>query len=241
VVYLVFPNIPEAEHIANGLARHAGGFMLNYLRDGKVDESFIQMFMHKYIDPAMVHEAHQCTWDAETMSIKAPGEEAEEEAAMELQNQSWFKDLVGQYEQLSTNDRATKNKNYANAAALYNLDAEKSIKTLHKDNDGLNNAVEIEEDVSTLGEEEATKRGGARNIEVEEDSSQEGLEEEEDSANSQAGDTPKSGRVQFHEDLTDDAEEEPETSSLPQRSAAGGSAPASDAGSPKQDEAGRGG
>jgi hypothetical protein len=45
----------------------------------------------------MLHEAHQCTWDAEAMTIKAPGEEAEEEAAKELQNQSWFKDLVGPY------------------------------------------------------------------------------------------------------------------------------------------------
>jgi hypothetical protein len=240
VAYLVFPNIPEAEHIANGLARHAGGFMLNYLRDGKVDESFIQMFMHKYIDPAMVHEAPQCTWDADTMSIKAPGEEAEEEAASDLQNQSWFKDLVGQYEQLSTNDKSAKHKNYANAAALYDLDAEKSIKTLHKENDNVDNAVEIEEDVSTLGEEEHTKRGGAGNTEEEEDGSQEGLEEEEDSANSRTGDTPKSGRVQFREDLMDDAEEEAEASFHHQRPA-GGSAPASDAGSSERDETGRGG
>ena len=214
--------------------------MLNYLRDGKVDEGFIQTFMHKYIDPAMVHEAPQCTWDADTMSIKAPGEEAEEEAASDLQNQSWFKDLVGQYEQLSTKDKSAKHKNYANAAALYDLDAEKSIKTLHKENDNVDNAIEIDEDVSTLGEEEPTKRGGARNTEGEEDGSQEGLEEEEDSANSRTGDTPKSGRVQFQEDLMDDAEEEAEASS-PHQHPAGDSAPASDAGSSERNEAGRGG
>ncbi len=240
VVYLVFPNIPEAEHIVNQLVRHAGGFMLNYLRDGNVDELFVQEFLRRFMDPAMVHEAHQCTWDSETMSIKAPGEEAEEEAAQELQNQSWFKDLVGQYEQLSTNDKAKKSRNYANAAALYDLDAEKSIKTVHKANDGVNNAVEIEEDVSTLGEEEATKRGGAGEMEEDEDSSQEELEEEVDSANLRSGDTPKSGRVQFHDDNMNDAEEETNDPSLSQQSA-GDSAPASDAGSSEQDEAGRGG
>lgn len=110
-----------------------------------------------------------------------------------------------------------------NAAALYDLDGEKSVKTVHK-------------------AKEATKRGGAGNSEEEEDNSQEqeGLEEEEVAANLRTGNTPRSGRVRFQDDDMDDAEEEPDDPSHPQQFA-GGSAPASDVGSPEQVETGRGG
>jgi hypothetical protein len=255
---LVHPNTPEAEHLAINLQKHAAGFLKHYLLDIGANEGFVQDFLKETMDPALVHDADNCKWDEETLTIITEAEQEEEVAAGKLINQSWFKDIVEQYEE-QHQSTSRKSKNYASAAALYNLDATRSVKTTHEANDGAtvgdelevdaapkkNNSVEFEDDISSIGDGGAQEAGGSGKKVEESDSL--GEEPEEDDAvfeGSQKGHTPKSGFVWRETDGKIDGADEfsdDEDSSVEDVTPKHATATASAAGNHELLSAGRGG
>eukprot|EP00956_Cyclotella_meneghiniana_P010075 scaffold13929_cov79-Cyclotella_meneghiniana.AAC.5 len=214
LVSLVHPNIPEAENLAVNFAKHPAAFLLNMLKESGVDESFVMSLLSKMLDPSLVHEAEHCKWDSETRSVVTPEELEEEEESEKFGEQSWFKDIVAQYEEHKQSD-SRKSKNYASAAALYDLDAAKSVKTTHEENDDLTAAEELEEtsakktqkevieidDVSSLGGRGSVFGGEEANGRQGEMSS----EDENSLDDFLSGNTPRSGRVRFSDGKNDGA------------------------------------
>jgi hypothetical protein len=221
VVALIHPNTPEAEHLALNLQKHAAGFLKNYLLSNGVEESFVLDFLREVLDPALVHDADSCKWNEETLTITTPEELEDDAAATKLVNQSWFKDIVMHFEEQQQNS-SRKSKNYASAAALYDLDATRSVKTTHEANDGKSVADELEErlkdqeeegefsdDVSSIGDKEAQAEGPGKGVSG---GDSEGLgeePEEDDNLNGfQTGHTPKSGFVRREKDGNNDSADE---------------------------------
>ena len=130
-VMLVHPNIPEAKNLVIDFAKHPGGFLCHYLIRRGVDKGFVRTLMKQLLDPSLIHEAENCQWDPATCSITTPEELEEEEEGEQFAKQSWFKEIVSQYEEHKQAD-SRRSKNYASTAALYDLDATRSVKTTHE-------------------------------------------------------------------------------------------------------------
>ena len=149
-VYIVHPNIPEAEQLIQNFAKHPAGFLKHYLASLGVDAKFVKSLMSKILEPSLVHDAMYCQWDEENRVITTQEELEEDEEAAKLSSQSWFKDIVAQFETAQGREGTRKSKNYASAAALYDLDATRSVQTTHEANDGEVRAEELDGD--SLGE-----------------------------------------------------------------------------------------
>lgn len=178
VTVLVYPNTPEAEALIINLVKNPATFLENYLPEIGVESGFIKAVIDRFLDPALVHEAANCKWSSETSTLLTPEEIEAEEEGEKLEQQSWYFDVVKQMEELTQNNGGRRAKNYASAAALYDLDGERWIKMMHEKNDGVINLDEMEEpeegadghkggdtgeDVSTLGEEDALDGGESKN------------------------------------------------------------------------------
>ena len=203
---LVHPNVPEAEALITNLAKNPAAFLHHYLDGFGVDKAFVRDLVKTFVDPALIHEAANCKWVEETKTVVTP-EEQEEEEDEKLGQQSWFVDIVAQYEDLQKKEKGGKSKNFASAAMLYDLDAEKSIKTMHEKNDGVDNAEEMVDDgkgddVSSLGAD-----GSVEVVGVKKGGLQKNAGEKVSSTSEQSGDTPKSGSVRFQTEGDDSAAE----------------------------------
>ena len=196
---LVYPNCREAEASVNAMAKHSAGFTLNILRDSGVDEDFISEFLSKFFEPPFVHSASDCKWDQKDKVLLTP-EELEDDGE-DLEKQSWFIDIVEKQD-----ERKSGKKSYAEKKAMFNLDGENSLKTMHEKND----VVEVEE----VEEDEDDEVEIVDPPEVEPDGDTvmggwESLQEEIDGdnaspGNQQSGHTPGSGSVRFSETRADD-------------------------------------
>ena len=225
VAQLVYPNTKEAESAINNMMKHAGGYLLNVLRDQGVEEEFIWQLLKTYVEPPLVHTAEECSWDSEEKILLT--REEQEEDKDDLEQQSWFLDIAEVQEEKK---KASGKNGYAEKKALFNLDGENSLKTMHEKNDYED--VEVEEaslsskqkemrkkkhlaeeerlnseNVSTVGDEVEVEYSDNEEEEVVimdddvEMKDADGLQEEADDATSgegqQLGDTPISGKVRF--------------------------------------------
>jgi hypothetical protein len=216
---LVYPNTPEAEAIITNLIKNPAAFMMYYLPEIGVSSEFVEAVISKILDPALVHEAGNCKWVGESSTLLTPEELEDEEEGEGLEQQSWYVDVVKQMEELTAKEGGRKAKNYASAAALYDLDGEQLVKTMHEKNDGVINLEEVDdgataneagglktsdEDVSMLGEEDALDGEKSKTGSEEEDGGlQKGWEGAEAPNSKQSGDTPISGSVRFQNDVGD--------------------------------------
>jgi len=104
---------------------------MGHLSDQKVDAPFIQDFLKTFVDPQLIHEVPQCQWDSETQTLLTPSELADDSAAMDLEEQGWWRDVVVQYE----TKKGLGKRSYASPHALFDLDGAHSMKTMHEAND----------------------------------------------------------------------------------------------------------
>lgn len=153
------PDIPEAETLVKGMAKHVGGFLLGYLMDLGVDSDFISTLLWDIVSPSLVHKANLWSWDSETCMLKSPDDWEEDTADGQLVNQSWFKDIIKQYE-AHKQAKQKKSKAYAVAKALFDLNATHSILTMHEKNDNLVNPDEMEEQSMIASNQSLAKNTG---------------------------------------------------------------------------------
>jgi hypothetical protein len=116
------------------------------------------------------------------------------------------------------NSPSRKSKNYAAAAALYDLDAQRSVGTMHEKHDGIVNLDEVEEKTVEGEVVEVDENGDELGDGVSEDGKKEesgdddkdmglkdGFDGEEASINQQSGYSPKRGSVRFNDGNGDGA------------------------------------
>ena len=146
-IYLVYPNTKEAECAINNLTKHGAGYSLFLLRAAGVAEDFIWKYLSEFYEAPLVHTAELCKWDEKSKTLLTP-EEQEEDAA-DLESNSWFIDIIEKQDEKKSSG---KKNGYAQKKALFDLDGEQSVKTMHEAND----VVEIDDDED---EEEAEETG----------------------------------------------------------------------------------
>eukprot|EP00956_Cyclotella_meneghiniana_P010716 scaffold14988_cov36-Cyclotella_meneghiniana.AAC.3 len=188
---LVYPNCKEAEASVNAMMKHSAGYTLNVLQDNGVDEDFITVFLSKFFEPPYVHSARDCKWDKND-KILLTAEDVEEDGA-DLEKQSWYIDIVEKQD----DKKGGKSAGYAEKKAMFNLDGENSLKTMHEKNDAAAAAADEE------GEEEAEEIIDLRS-EHGEDVLQGETNGVDTSGGQQSGHTPESGSVRFSAPREDD-------------------------------------
>ena len=130
-VDVIVPNTPEAESMVLMMNRHFPAFCYHYLKDVGLDETFVRALLKEACCPTLLSSIKACTWDAPSKSIVTAAQALEEASMKELENAAWYKDEFGK----SLVENVKKLKTYADAEALYALDGELSVKTLHARND----------------------------------------------------------------------------------------------------------
>ena len=153
---LVYPNIPEGEKLITGLVKQIAAFTTGHLSDQKVDPSFVQDFLIKFVDPQLIHEAAQCEWDSKTQTLLTPSELEDNLASIELEEQGWWRDVVVQYE----TQKGQGKRPYASPQALFDLDGTQSVKTMHEANDNAS-GEHSQESSKRVQISQGTKTGGA--------------------------------------------------------------------------------
>ena len=107
-------------------------YLTFYLNDLGMDKDFIRKLLTRACCPALIHEIYSCQWDKETNVLTTPGEEEKRENCADIESAAWYRDKVGEH--MVDNEKKGK-RQYAAPEALYNLDGEQSVKTIHERND----------------------------------------------------------------------------------------------------------
>ena len=96
-----------------------------------MDKTFVMTLLREACCPTLVGSIKECTWDSKTKTITTAAQAAEEARLQEMEKAPWYRDEFGK----NMIDKIKKVKSYADAEALYALDGERSVKTLHARND----------------------------------------------------------------------------------------------------------
>ena len=147
LVELVVPNTPEAEAMVLMMNRNVAAFCFHYLLHTGLDETFVKNLLRASCCPTLYGQINNCTWDATTLSIVTPQQVAEEKRLAELEKAAWYKDEFGKH----MVDKMKKiKKTYSDPEAMYDLDGERSVRTLHARNDPTPSAtgeiIQVEDD-----------------------------------------------------------------------------------------------
>lgn len=86
-----------------------------------------------------------CTWNSDEMLVTTKADAEEEEVYSKMEGASWFRDEIGM-----AGSGKGKKKNYINPTLLYDLDGDRSIKTLHERNDNRRKEGIEEEDNESM-------------------------------------------------------------------------------------------
>ena len=128
-VEVVFPAMEEAETMVAKMNRHLPAFVYYYLVDKGLSEDFALDLVRNSCCPTLVVEILDCKWESDRMTITTMDDEKDGELYEKMETADWFKDELGLV------SGGKKKKNYVNPELLYDLDGDRSIKTLHERND----------------------------------------------------------------------------------------------------------
>ena len=132
IVEVIIPNTAEAESMVLMMNRHFPAFCLHYLTThAGMGDVFVKTLLKEACCPTLFASINQCQWDATTNTITTE-EQAEDERRMaEFEKAAWYRDEFGKHMVSNLN----KVKKYTDPEALYDLDGERSVKTLNARND----------------------------------------------------------------------------------------------------------
>ncbi|KAL7489765.1 hypothetical protein ACHAW6_015486, partial [Cyclotella cf. meneghiniana] len=122
-----------------------GGFSVGHFGLAGFNSDLIYKFIEQYVNPLLVHTAEQCQWDEKRMTVLTPKEIDEDVGAGDLEEQSWFIDIL----QMEKDEKKKKKAGgYANEKALYEFNEEHMLKMMHEKNEVLDEGEE--EEVASL-------------------------------------------------------------------------------------------
>ena len=102
-------------------------FLFYFLCDASLPEKFLMELLKRTCDAILVKEIQDCDWDLSTNTLTTPQEKKEDQDIEDLKTAAWYKqasDLRG----LGTGTKPISNKG---PEALFDLDTEQSVKTIH--------------------------------------------------------------------------------------------------------------
>ena len=132
LVEVIVPNTAEAESMVLMMNRHFPAFCSHYLvTKAGMGKDFVRSLLREACCPTLFASINQCQWDADSNTIVTE-EQAEDERRMaEFEDAAWYRDEFGKH--MVANMK--KVKKYSDPEALYDLDGERSVKTLNARND----------------------------------------------------------------------------------------------------------
>lgn len=133
VVEVVIPNIPVAEQMVLMMNKNVAAYLLYYLVEQGIDKDFVMALLKKSVEPTLLAEAKDCKWDNETWTLTTAKELKEDGKQSDYQKASWWK--ANEVANRHLSKQKNKDKQYADPAVLYNMNEERSVKTLHEKND----------------------------------------------------------------------------------------------------------
>jgi hypothetical protein len=148
IVEIIVPNTPEAESMVLMMNRQFPAYCYNALQMADLDERFVMSLLKEACCPTLVANIHSCVWDEDTKTISTPEQLADEKRMAEIESAAWYRDEFGKH----MVDGMKKVKRYTDPEALYNLDGERSVKTLHARND--QKAIDVDDDEDEDEEED---------------------------------------------------------------------------------------
>ncbi len=129
-VEVVIPNTEEAEAMIGDFNRNAPAFLKFYLMGIGFNEAFVVRLIQASCCPIVLGKMNGITWNKKRLELILPEDVRDKEGLAAFENQEWYFNLK--------NLRVSPKKgtqNYTAPEALFNLDADKSVATLHAKND----------------------------------------------------------------------------------------------------------
>ena len=131
-VEVIVPNTAEAESMVLMMNRQLPAFLLHYLTTkAGMGDVFVKTLLKEACCPTLFASINQCQWDATTNTITTEEQAEDEKRMAEFEQAAWYRDEFGKH--MVSNLK--KVKKYTDPEALYDLDGERSVKTLNARND----------------------------------------------------------------------------------------------------------
>jgi hypothetical protein len=128
-VQAVIPNTPEAEQMILMMNKNFPAYMGHVLRDQGLPDYFLIELFNRSCCPTMISEMGSCTWDSDSGILTTLQESAENQNLAKLEKAAWYKDA---FKDLGTAKQGCLK---PPPESLFNLNEDRSIKTIHLRND----------------------------------------------------------------------------------------------------------
>ncbi len=155
-VEAVIPNTKEAKAMVGAMNRQLPAFIKHYLLGKGLDQDFVTWLVVAACCPVLVGESNRVKCDPEKLEVIMSDDAKDNARLTAFENQEWYFDL----NKLCVSPKKKK-KHYTAPEALFNLDADRSVITLHAKNnvkhaaarDGYGDIDSEEEDTDSASNE----------------------------------------------------------------------------------------
>ena len=129
-VQAVIPNTPEAEQMILMMNKNFPEYVYHVLSDQGLPADFLMELFRRSCCPTLLSEMGSCTWDPDTGTLTTSREVGKQKNLEELEQAPWYKDA---FKELG---RTAKSVPKPPPESMFNLDKDRSIKTIHQRNKG---------------------------------------------------------------------------------------------------------
>jgi hypothetical protein len=130
LVEAVVTNVKEVDAMIGSMNCQLPAFIKHYLLQKELDQGFVVRLVVAACCPTLVGNMNTVTWDDKKMELITPEDAKDKDQLLAFANTSWYFDIKN----LQVSPTKSK-KNYTAPEALFNLDANRSIVTLHTKTD----------------------------------------------------------------------------------------------------------
>ncbi len=141
-VEVIVPNTAEAETMVLMMNRQLPAYLFHILQENEMDVPFIKALLKESCCPVLVGGINRCQWNEKERVISTPEQLEDDKRLAAIEKAAWYRDEFGKH----MVDGMKKVKQYTDPEALYNLDGERSVKTLNTRNDPKALLIDEEED-----------------------------------------------------------------------------------------------
>ena len=112
--------------------KNVAAYLINYLPQQGIPETFVRALLKKSVEPELLATASECKWNSETWELTTAEELKDDSTRKDIKKAAWYKNETGRHMKEA---KKKKEKKYADPANLYDLDGDRSVKTIHERND----------------------------------------------------------------------------------------------------------
>jgi hypothetical protein len=134
-VDIIIPNTADAEARFEMFNKQPAGYLYHVLPTFGALLTFIQEILHWSMDPAVVMEAPQCTWDNETGILTTPQDNQVEGILSDVCSLPFFQDVLA-VTRVAEVSKSGRKKKHTAPEMCFRLGGDCSVQTIHGANDG---------------------------------------------------------------------------------------------------------